>query len=723
MSRSLSLALFIAVFLLNYPFASCAPCLAADGSAANQGYVGLWEYPTAEMPDDGWGHLGYTGASPYAYYYADFAWLPWLEINSRLTTFDNIFVSPGGPLNDTGFGRRYMDKAIDLKVMLHRSGNGHVPSIALGITDLMGTELMKASYGVATWRFNDVALSAGYGTDRMNGFFAGASWRLADWVELKAEYSPMDYSSDRAGNFQPHPGKAESKYNFGAVFTAPWGMQGAASWQRGDEFVFSISQSFSMEGPFFKGSGKPAGRHYDAPGSVRVAEWEDTSPERISEAVIDALSRHVKVRDVEVAVGDRKILVAYENYGHSSQAEAMVRVLVVMAAISPHMDELRLVPRVRGVPVVAASFPGETLYGIRVRDLEQQRPLDSAAFAWAGRNYLDDLGGEWTFRSERSLQERANQDIKAMLVYEPRIDQTLDDDYQSRWSVDLIYERRSSNGWAAFSDIRVPIFNDVDIWWEPDVNDRVRLHQAVVSYLAKLDGAKVNSAGLWSLSEAGWLDQNWFGLNQWARAYSKNGRFWGGARVGIVRDRDPLSFAGLPDGRVEYDYGWHYQDDADPWQPVGWLQAGYVFADLNLDVQVDYGRFIDTDTGAKLSLVRRWDDSAVGFWVSKTDRLSPGKDFTAAGIHLELPAERWFGGWLGNPSAHIWEQEVPLLSTWRIDAGREPGSWRGPDSLLSQFRPVELKQNVKGLLADYCAFEMAETSEPRVQGLTDYFIK
>ncbi|MDR3354900.1 MAG: YjbH domain-containing protein, partial [Synergistaceae bacterium] len=474
--------------------------------------------------------------------------------------------------------------------------------------------------------------------------------------------------------------------------------------------------------------GTPKDKSFEAPGTHRIAEWADTDPERICESIVEALSQYVRVRDIETAVGERKILVAYENYGHSSQAEAMVRVLVVIAAVSPHLDEVRLVPRVRGIPVISAVFPGDTLYAIRTRSLAQASPLESARFEWAERGLMSDLDAEWVFYGGRSLQKRAKQDFKAMIAFEPRIDQTLDDDYQSRWNIDLIYERRSSNGWGAYTDVRVPIFNDVDIWWEPEMNDRVRLHQAVISYLASLASStslKGNSGGLdiWSLSEAGWLDENWFGVNQWARVYSRNGRLWGGARIGMVRDRDPLSFAGLPDGRLEYVSSGNYKESGDPWQPVWWVQAGYVFPDMNLDVEVDYGRFIDSDTGAKLSLIRRWDDSSVGFWVSRTDRLSPGKDFTAAGIHLELPAERWFGSWLGNSSAYVWEQDVPLLSTWRIDAGREPGSWKNPERMLSQFRPGELKQNVEKILEEYCSFELSEPSEQSIRGLTGYIIK
>jgi len=90
------------------------PGIPNTGTPANAGFTGLWEYPTAEMPADGAGRFGTTQASPYAFYYIDLAWLPWLELNARLTTFDNVHIAPSW--------RRYMDKAIDIKAIAYRSG-------------------------------------------------------------------------------------------------------------------------------------------------------------------------------------------------------------------------------------------------------------------------------------------------------------------------------------------------------------------------------------------------------------------------------------------------------------------------------------------------------------------------------------------------------------------------------------------------------------------------
>lgn len=708
----------------------------AQPSAANSGLAGLWEYPTAEMPNDGTGRLGYTHASPYNYYYVDLAWLPWLEVNARLSTFDNIWADPFGRFNDTGYGRHYMDKAMDLKAMLYRSSQWYLPSLAFGVTDMMGTELMKAWYGVATWRLGSFALSLGYGTDRMHGLFGGVAWNVQDWLTLKAEYSPMDYSRDAVGQYKPHPGQPPSKYNVGAVLKAPWGTEAALSYQRGEEFVFSLSQRFDLHSPFLFRDGSSRRKTMGAPGGTRAPHWKAIDPAKLARQIQEGLEQYVRVRDVEIEIGDRRVLVAYENYGHSSHAEAMVRVLVVLAAVSPHLDSLTLVPRLAGVPVVRAEFPGELLFDLRARDLRSENPLQSSLFVWArdgedGEGISGEriesfakeggetqAGAQAVYRGGRFLEDRARHRVKAMLVYEPRIDQTLDDDYQHRWSLDFIYDGNYSNGWGAFADVRFPVVNDVEIWWEPDMNDKIRLQCAVLTHLN--NWSRDEKSGLWFLGEAGWLDENWFGLNLWGRRYSRDGRWWVGLQGSVLRDRDPLAFAGLARGQVVYGYGWRDDAELSAWRAAGWIQAGYTFSDLDLDLQMDYGRFADSDVGFKVSAVRHWDNTAVGFWLTRTDRLSPGKDFTHAGIRLELPAEKWLGSWFGHSSDHVWVQDVPLLSTWRIDAGHEGGHWQNPERRLGQLRPMTLKKNVGLLLEEYCSFEASDASEPEIRSLADY---
>ena len=134
-------------------------------------------------------------------------------------------------------------------------------------------------------------------------------------------------------------------------------------------------------------------------------------------------------------------------------------------------------------------------------------------------------------------------------------------------------------------------------------------------------------------------------------------------------------------------------------------QAGYHFSGLDVDVQADYGQFADGDKGFKVSAIRHWDDTAIGFWYTNTDTHAPDKSFTRAGVHMEIPADKWFGTWFGNSSAHIWEQDTMLLSTWSNESGREGGTIRSPERMIGQLRPVAMRKNVERLLQSYCSYD------------------
>ena len=665
-------------------------------TAANQGITGLWEYPTAEIPDDGTGRFGYTHDSPYSHYFFDMAFLPWLEVNARFSLFDTI---------QSGT-RRYMDKAMDLKAMIwHNSGPDlwFMPSIAAGVSDMMGTEVMKAWYGAATWRWGTFALTAGYGTDRYNGFFAGFEWDIVPWLVFKAEYSPLDYNEEKplGGSRILREGPSQ-KYNVGFVIKTSIGLEGSVSRQRGDEWAFTISQRINLAGEFFGNDRKPL----QSPGEARIIDWSSTDKEEFISRIKSGLERYVRVRDVDVKLEDtedgHRLSLAYENYGYSSHAEAMARILVVLSEIMPETDELVLIHKNAGIPIVQASFPGTLLFDMRARDLrDDEDPIHSAVFSWAA-NELEDPDAEGL------LAKKARHDVKAVVVYEPRIDQTLHEEYMDRWDIDLEYTGRYSHGFDGVIDIRFPVHVHADtddftgLWWEKDFNDKIRIQQAGLTWADNFG----SEGRTWLFAEGGYLDEEWLGANFWARYYGQEGGWWIGARLAAMHDRDPYSFAGLTSGKWKYYAGRAFDDEeGSGWRNLAFVQAGYHFEGLDLDFQADYGRFADDDKGYKLAVTRHWDDTALGFWYIDTDVSAPGKSFTRAGIHMELPAERWFGSWFGNSSSRIWEQNTMLQSSWTMESGREGGVIRTPERMMSQLRPATMKRNVERLVRSYCSYD------------------
>jgi hypothetical protein len=651
------------------------------------------------------GRMGISWYEPYRPYYISLGYFPWMEFNLRLTRF-----ATGGQVSE-GYGM-YKDKAIDLKFLMLRQDEFH-PSVAFGVTDILGTKIMQAYYSVATYEWDKVALTWGYGTDRLNGFFGGISWQPYDWLELKAEYSPLDYSQDATGSRKIMTEDVDTKFNAGLVAKTPWGVDASLSYQRGDEWCFGLSYNFDLTKPFM-GKNKKKYAHPES-ADVTLPDWESTDLEAMADKIVTYVGEHIGVRDVEVFAGDGKVLVAYENIGYSSQAEAMARVLTLTSFLLPwDTEQLYLAAKVRGEAVTVLEVPGYQCGLLRLGDIHAT-DLGGARIYWAGKDLFEQ---EWQVHAgPGKTGHKGNSEFKAMLVYEPRIDRTLQEDYMDRWSVDWIYRMRSSQGWEAVMDVRQPIDNDIDIYWEPETNDETRIWQGVLSYLYKINDR------FFALGEAGWLDPQWFGGNAWARYYSPDGRWWVGGRMSVVHERDPEDFASLADEPVTFggtgritvgDSG--YEDDEWWWEY--WIQAGYHDPVYDLDLTAEYGVYIDGDWGVRLASTRWWNNLGVGFWIARTDNLTSGKNYSNAGMYLEIPADYWSG----KESGHTWTSEFTLLSTWNYYAARRPGAWRTPEQLLRQLNPDILGQNLYRELERYCidlgGKEVEEKT--RVYSLYDY---
>ena len=503
-------------------------------------------------------------------------------------------------------------------------------------------------------------------------------------------------------------------------------MEGSISYQRGDEWVFSISQKINFNSHSFLGNTR---KNFEAPGESRLINWDSVNKSEIIDRIKTGLEKYVRVRDVDIKLEElesgHKLSLAYENYGYSSHAEAMSRILIVLSAVMPETTELELIHKNAGVPIIKANFPGSLLFDLRARNIRQgEDTINSAVFSWASRDIQE-------ADEQNLLRNKAAHEVKAMLVYEPRIDQTLNEEYMDRWDIDLVYNGRYSHGFDGVFDVKFPIHVHADtspgtgLWWEQDFNDKIRIQQAGLTFANHFG----DSGRFWVFGEGGWLDEEWFGANFWTRFYGKNGNWWLGTRLSTIHDRDPYSFAGLTKGSWIYYLGNAYDIDFDEtWRALMFAQAGYHFTNLDFDIEAGYGRFADGDKGWKFSVTRHWDDLALGFWYIDTDTHAPGKDFTRAGVHMEIPAERWFGTWLGNSSSHIWEQNTMLQSSWSTHSGRDSGTIRTPERMMSQLRPAAMKRNVENYLRSFCSYDEngefeADQENSSIKGLLEYIMR
>ena len=164
------------------------------------GQTGYINMPSAVVEPDGTFSVGYSFDDPYGQLWATANVLPYLQVTGRYVSINGI---PGFTNTPGAYGKdygRYKDKVIDGKLRLWQEGQW-LPSVAVGMTDVFGTELFKGRYVVATKTFGaskNIEASLGYSHGRPDGVFAGARWTPAGMPRwsMVAEYDAINYKND-----------------------------------------------------------------------------------------------------------------------------------------------------------------------------------------------------------------------------------------------------------------------------------------------------------------------------------------------------------------------------------------------------------------------------------------------------------------------------------------------------------------------------------------------
>jgi hypothetical protein len=176
-----------------------------------------------------------------------------------------------------------------------------VPTVAIGATDLLGTEIFKGRYIVASKTFGgarNFEASLGYGSGRIDGFFAGVRWAPVSAVgwALAAEYDANNYKKDFRSE-----STAAGRRNKGAAVAMEyrWGWLGAQVARHRDHFSANayISIPFS-EREFIPKFYEPA--PFDpkkAPARVSAAEWQNSAGHgaELAQALVKQDFKNVRV--------------------------------------------------------------------------------------------------------------------------------------------------------------------------------------------------------------------------------------------------------------------------------------------------------------------------------------------------------------------------------------------------------------------------------------------
>jgi membrane-associated phospholipid phosphatase len=278
---------------------------------------------------------GYSYDSPYGNFWVTSTLLPFLQMTGRYVSITGI---PGFTYVRGQYGSeygRYKDKVADVKVRLLQE-NMWLPSVAVGSTDLLGTELFTGKYIVATKTFGstrNLEASVGYGFKRPDSLFAGLRWAplVAPRWAVVAEYDANDYSKDYLAD-RTFAGKRSKGPAVGLEYR--WGWLGAQVARHRDHFSANayVSIPFS-EREFIPKLYEPA--PYDpknAPARVSAAEWQNNG--RHGAELVQALVRQ-DFKNVRVELDGTTLKLTLTNNRISNMGRAVGRATRTALAFAP----------------------------------------------------------------------------------------------------------------------------------------------------------------------------------------------------------------------------------------------------------------------------------------------------------------------------------------------------------------------------------------------------
>jgi hypothetical protein len=225
--------------------AAIAPAASAEPNFSGEtGYVNM---PDGRVEADGTFRMGYSVTDPYANMWSSITLLPRLEFYARYQRIMSGAIGANNPYWE-GYGD-YKDKVISGKLLLLEEDRA-LPSLALGINDVQGTGLFRATYLAASKRFGALDATLGFGTGRIDGAFAGARYAPAAWdgFALVAEYDANDYPNDHLADIT---GMDERGKGVGLGVEYRWGWLGTQFSHRGGRAAINVYASIPFQSKEF----------------------------------------------------------------------------------------------------------------------------------------------------------------------------------------------------------------------------------------------------------------------------------------------------------------------------------------------------------------------------------------------------------------------------------------------------------------------------------------
>ena len=620
--------------------------LNAPASASDYGTTGLIDIPTARMRSDG--TLAFTAGydQRHRQFAITYQATPWLEGTYRYTGFTEFF---------------HWDRNYEVKLRLLEEDDFYLPSIAVGIRDLVGTGVFGSEYVVASKRFGNLDATFGVGWGRLAGdgdfpnpvrllderfdvrdaetgkggelsigdffsgpdvgVFGGVSYQLPSLpITLTAEYNPDEYKWDLSRGGKP----PSSPLSIGINWQATDNVEIALTAQHGDELGVRFTSTFDSVSEHPKQYPDPFISSYylpqkKFPAGFRKTRWFDRlvwDAERSGLLVIEG-SLSADSQQAELVVGNLKYQLWNDALSqHIALADlhlpASVKTIYFVVEESGHRVATMIMPR--------PSYDG----GIDNEELLFRTRIVS------GRT-LDDPQHQTSFVTGK---------INAAVNLRTRF-QFFDPDDPARYQiyVGVDSEYALSNHWSVKSSLAFNLeqnFDESNRRESDSVLPPVRTE--IVKYLDDgatrldslvLEGRDTLGSTLHYRVFGGVLEQMYTGAGGEVLYWPSQSRIAFGASLAYAKQRDYEGRLGL----LDYD------------TVTGFVSAYYASEFYNYDFALHAGQYLAKDLGATFEVRRTFRNGwQVGLWASLTD--VPFEDFGEGsfdkGMYFQIPLNSLF---------------------------------------------------------------------------------
>lgn len=637
------------------------------------GVTGLIDMPSGETQNDGILSLTSAHFGPISRTTLSFQITPRLSGSFRYTGFrnwDNFLPSP--------LATNY-DRSFDLRYHLLDEGR-YLPSVTIGLQDIIGTGLMSGEYIAATKTIGSrVKVTAGLGWGRFGSYgaigapfgtrppvndgnggnlrtgqyfrgdvapFAGIEWQINDKLGFKAEYSSDAYTieSDQRKTFE-----RKSPFNFGLEYQVNRSIRVGGYYLYGSELGFNLQLVLDPQtrptggilgpGPLpvetRKGSAASWSRQWVSDDATkRSVQSELQRRMKADGLVIEALSLNADTSQVRI-----------RNPKLDNGAQAIGRTARAMAAsLPPSVEVFEIVPVVDGIALSKVVIHRSDLErldhaaGQDVTMLQKTQILDAAGPMPTGSVMGTGLYPSFSWNIAPY--------VKASL-FDPK------NPFRADAGLRLSAEYDLAPGWIVSGSVTKKVFGNLDK--SDRVSNSIQPHVRSDSNLYDAQGDPAietltlawyarPAPNLYSRVTLGYLEAMFGGVSAellWKRADQP---FALGAELNLVKQRDFNQLFGFQE----------YQT------ATGHISGYYDFGN-GFAAELDVGRYLAGDYGATLSVNREFANGwKVGAFATLTDISFDdfGEGSFDKGIKLEIP----FAWALGKPTRKASSMTVrPIL--------------------------------------------------------------